>query len=137
MRLPTWLRPRHTRRTPGEVVVTLGIGAGAFVGAMHEATEEASNLRYRLRIQYERALGQAHVNELLDQMCRDLGLDPITTWRIPRAQEHRDRERARLYAELHAADRPTREEAERAWLTAHRTYRESHDQLRILNGVTS
>lgn len=43
--------------------------------------EAASRLRYRLRIEHERSLGAAYVGRLLDQLCTDLGLDPVETWR--------------------------------------------------------
>lgn len=52
-----------------------------------EAMEAASVERYRRRIAHERSSGKAEVSLLLDQMCRDLGLDPMATWRNPRMDE--------------------------------------------------
>lgn len=63
--------------------------------------DQVGQLRLCNRIRHERATGLAYVDGLLDDMCHDLGLDPLTTWRIPRQQE---RELAVFRSALRAAD---------------------------------
>lgn len=92
MRLPTWLHHRRTRRTtPRTVTVDLTIDTAAFEDGMRQVAEDLADARYHRRLAYERQLGHAQVGALLDGMCRDLGLDPVQAWRLPRSRERRHR----------------------------------------------
>ena len=75
MNRPAWLR---RRRTPGTLTVTLTADTRAFTTAMRDAAdatrENQSWARYHLRVAHERRLGLAHVNQLLDQFARDVGV---------------------------------------------------------------
>lgn len=97
MRAPRWLRLRSTRRrTPGTVTVELDVDVSEFVDACSRASEALAEGRYRRRIAHQRSLGLAQVGVQLDELCHDLGLDPVETWRKPRAEEQA---RARLLRE--------------------------------------
>jgi len=112
----SWLLLRRWRRTtPGTVTVTLTADTTAFVDAMHDAAETLARTRYRLRVAHEWSLGQAYVGVQLDEMCRDLGLDPVVAWRMPRAVEQR-------LAGLTDPDRVRRAAAEAAWLRSARAH---------------
>lgn len=88
---PRWHRLTTTTTTPSTVTVTLEADTSRFVEAMERAAEDVRILRYRQRLRHERSLGQAQVGVLLDQMCRDLGLNPVQTWRLPREREEQAR----------------------------------------------
>lgn len=87
---------RFTRRSgPREITVELEIDASRFVDGMLRAYEATSVIKYRQRIEHERSLGKAQVGVLLDQMCRDLGMDPVKAWRLPRVLEQAERARGK------------------------------------------
>lgn len=100
MRLPEWLRViGRARRSPGSVAVTLEADVSRFVAAMEEAGESLSRQRYRYRVRREQIAARAHVDGLLDDLCRRWGMDPVEVWRVPRAREQRDRrDRAAMLA---------------------------------------
>lgn len=114
MRAPWWWRRRRSRDA-GTVTVTLELDNSRFVAGMHDAAASVSTARFRIRVAHERSLGQAYVGTVLDDLCRDFGLDPVQVWRLPRAREE-------LLAGLTHPDRATRQAAEAAWLRAAREH---------------
>lgn len=73
--------------------VMLGPRVGKGIRITHPAPDEVAGAR-RLaeRIASERDRGLQYVDTLLDQLCRDVGLDPWEAWRRPR----HDRRAAKL-----------------------------------------
>lgn len=117
MRLPSWLRVRRTSRDAGTVTVTLAVDTSAYVAAMKDA---ASIVRYHRAVAHEGSLGRAYVGVQLDELARSVGLDPVQTWRLPRARDKR-------LAGLNDPDRGRRQTAEAAWLVEHRAHRPGAD----------
>lgn len=82
-------------RPPRTVTVVLDLDASRYLEQMNQAAIAAREAQaeriYRDSIAYQRALGLAQVAKLLDDMCHDLGLDPVQVWRLPRACGERER----------------------------------------------
>lgn len=115
MRLPSWVHSRTTTRVAGKVTITLTADTSGFEAAMWET---ASIVRFHRAVAQERSCGRAYVGSLLDNLASSVGLDPVQTWRLPRARDER-------LAGLNHPDRGHRVAAERAWLIEHRAHRGS------------
>lgn len=110
MKLPDWITvgriPRTNNRT---ITVELTADISRFLAGAEHAAEGFRRASHQLRISHERTLGRTYINQQLDQLCRDFGLDPLQVWRIPRAREQRDRDAdarvARALAEFRLAAR--------------------------------
>lgn len=60
--------------------------------------DEALAIDWWRMVARQRAAGEVFVAELLDDMCRHFGMDPIEVWRRPRQAEIDDEERRRQWA---------------------------------------
>lgn len=68
MRLPDWLKTKHTRRTsPGEVTVTLTADVSKFTAAMYELEESLRRQRHRAAVAQERIAARRWWTDYADQ----------------------------------------------------------------------
>lgn len=61
---------------------------------MTDLNDLARERNYEQRLHYERILAQAQLGVMLDDLCRDFGMDPVKAWRTnvsPSYQAWRDR----------------------------------------------